>query len=121
MRVRFMILSAIAAASLLGNDSSAQVCSDDYVTIETLTGTILSIDLAPEPFKSADIFIQGPDPCKRLWMQVLKSDARQCQVGDSVEAKGVITSDPENLAWQINPQLNEYMLLGKDFTCTRQN
>lgn len=121
MRVRFLLLSAIACLWGLAPGTHAQVCSDDYITIETLTGTILSIDLAPEPFKSADIFIQGPDPCKRLWMQVLKTDARQCQVGDQVEAKGVITSDPENLAWQINPQLNEYMLLGKDFTCTRPN
>jgi hypothetical protein len=119
MRVRFLILSVLAALWFPGTASRAQVCSDDYVTIETLTGTILSIDLAPEPFRSADIFIEGPDPCKRLWMQVLKTDARQCRVGDRVEAKGVITSDPENLAWQINPERNEYMLLGQDFTCSR--
>jgi hypothetical protein len=120
MRVRVLLLSAIAGIGFFAEDSRAQVCSDDYVTIETLVGTILSIDLAPEPFQSADIFIQGPDPCKRLWMQVLKSDAKECRVGDRVEAKGVITSDPENLAWQINPERNPYMTLGQDFTCTRQ-
>lgn len=115
----FLFLAAFISTAFLAPVSHAQVCSDDYITIETLVGTILSIDMAPEPFKSADIFIQGPDPCKRLWMQVLKTDASQCRVGDRVEAKGVITSDPENLAWQINPVLNPYMLLGKDFTCTR--
>jgi hypothetical protein len=49
----------------------------------------------------------------------LKKDAVQCRVGDRVEAKSVITSDPENLAWQINPERSEYMLLGADSTCTR--
>jgi hypothetical protein len=119
MRLRFLILLALAAANFAASDSHAQSCSDDYVTIENIEGTILSIDLAPEPFQSADIFIMGPDPCKRLWMQVLKTDAVQCRVGDRIEAKGVITSDPENLAWQINPERNPYMTLGQDFTCMR--
>ena len=100
--------------------SHAQVvCSDDYVSIETVIGRIVEIDSAPDPFKSADIFIAGPPPCTRMWMQVLKVDAAQCRVGDRVEAKGIITSDPDNGAWQINPERNEYMLLNADFTCTR--
>jgi hypothetical protein len=111
-----LICAAISGPS---ERARAQVCSDDYVTVETVAGTILSIDPAPDPFKSADIFIAGPGTCKRLWMQVLKTDARQCRIGDRIQAKGVITSDPENLAWQINPELNPYMLLGTDFTCTR--
>ena len=119
MRFRFFALSALAIINFSANDSRAQFCSDDYVTIETIEGTVLSIDPAPEPFKTADISIMGPDPCKRLWMQVLKTDAVQCRVGDRIEAKGVITSDPENLAWQINPERNEYMMLGMDFTCMR--
>ena len=84
-----------------------------------MLGTIVAIDLAPQPFKSADIFIAGPQPCTRMWMQVLKTDAAQCRVGDRVEAKGIITSDPDNNAWQINPELHEYMFYGSDFTCMR--
>jgi hypothetical protein len=112
-------VSAVLLALVSPGTARAQACSDDYISVETIMGTILSIDPAPEPFQSADIFISGPDPCKRLWMQVLKTDAAQCRVGDRIEAKGVITSDPENLAWQINPERNAYMLLGADFTCTR--
>jgi len=115
-----LVFSAGVALSPVPLETSrAQTCSDDYITIETVIGKILSIDLAPEPFQSADIFVSGHDPCKRLWMQVLKKDALQCRVGDRIEAKGVITSDPENLAWQINPERNEYMLLGADFSCAR--
>lgn len=100
--------------------SQAQVaCSDDYVSIETVIGTIIEIALAPDPFSSADIFIAGPMPCTRMWMQVLKIDAAQCRIGDRVEARGIITSDPDNGAWQINPERNDYMLLNADFTCTR--
>lgn len=115
-----LVFSAGVALSPVPLETSrAQLCSNDYITIETVIGKILSIDLAPEPFQSADIFIAGHDPCERLWMQVLKKDALQCRVGDRIVAKGVITSDPENLAWQINPERNEYMLLGADFSCAR--
>src|SRR5262245_1150318 len=58
----------------------AQVCVDDYSTVETYTGTILEIVPAPEPFSSADILIKGPDHCTPLWMQVLKSDVAQCRI-----------------------------------------
>jgi hypothetical protein len=119
MRLVLMLLAAIAILSPPAPSLAQVVCSDDYVSIETVIGTIIEIDLAPDPFKSADIFIAGPEPCTRMWMQVLKVDASQCRVGDRVEAKGIITSDPDNHAWQINPERNEYMLLGTDFTCTR--
>ena len=99
--------------------AEAQFCTDDYITVETIVGTIIEIAPAPDPFQSADIFIEGPARCTRMWMQVLKKDAAQCRIGDHVEAKGVVTSDPENNAWQINPEHNSYMLLGVDFTCTR--
>jgi hypothetical protein len=92
-------------------------CANDYLTIQTITGTIMEIKPAPEPFRSADIDITGPAPCERLWMQVLKRDADLCHVGDAIEARGVVTSDPENNAWQINPLKNEYMTLADDFTC----
>jgi|KBSSwiStaDraftv2_1062776.scaffolds.fasta_scaffold454409_2 hypothetical protein len=95
----------------------AQSCVDDYLTIETVRGAILEIRPAPEPFKTADIYFTGPSPCDRMWMQVLKPDAAQCRVGAVLEAKGVITSDPENNEWQIGSSKNEYMLLGDDFTC----
>ena len=97
--------------------SRAQTCADDYLTIETVRGTILEIRLAPEPFKTADIYFTGPSPCDRMWMQVFKTDAVQCRVGAELEATGVITSDPENNAWQIGSAKNEYMLLGSDFRC----
>jgi hypothetical protein len=118
MRFILLILGSLAVLCPSWR-ASAQGCSDDYVTIDTVLGTIVAIDLAPEPFKSADIFIAGPQPCTRMWMQVLKTDAAQCRVGDRVEAKGIITSDPDNNAWQINPELHEYMFYGSDFTCMR--
>jgi hypothetical protein len=43
----------------------------------------------------------------------------QCRIGDRVEARGIIVSDPENHAWNINPERNMYMLLGQDWSCTR--
>ena len=54
-----------------------------------------------------------------MWMQVLKPDAAQCRIGDRIEARGMIVSDPENGAWNINPVRNMYMLLDQDFICTR--
>jgi hypothetical protein len=119
MRLVLVILASLALLRLPEPAGAQGVCSDDYVSIETLVGTIIEIDPAPDPFKSADIFIAGPAPCTRMWMQVLKIDAAQCRIGDRVAAKGIITSDPDNHVWQINPELNEYMLLGADFTCTR--
>ena len=120
MRLVLFVLAGFALLLSALQSAGAQGCSDDYVTVDKVAGTIVSIDLAPAPFKSADIFIAGPEPCTRMWMQVLKTDAAQCRVGDRVEAKGIITSDPENNAWQINPELHDYMLYGSDFTCTRE-
>ena len=118
--IRLAIAAFVVAAVLLpAQPSRAQFCSDDYVTVDTIIGRILEIVPAPEPFKSADIFLSGPERCTRMWMQVLKQDALRCRVGDRVEAKGIVTSDPENSAWQINPEAGEYMLLGQDFTCSR--
>jgi hypothetical protein len=119
MRLVLVILASLALLRSPEPAAAQGVCSDDYVSIETLVGTIIEIDPAPDPFQSADIFIAGPAPCTRMWMQVLKIDAAQCRIGDRIAARGIITSDPDNHVWQINPELNEYMLLGVDFTCTR--
>ena len=81
----------------------------------------MDVKLAPEPFPSADIYLAGPERCRLMWMQILKVDAVHCRKGDRIEAKGVVTSDPESKAWQINPERNEYMRLNEDFTCARQN
>ncbi len=120
MRVLVFMLSFLAAF-VVGSPTptTAQVCVDDYATVETYAGTILEIVPAPEPFSSADILIKGPDYCSPLWMQVLKSDAAQCRIGDRIEARGIIVSDPENGAWNLNPTEHVYMLLGQDFVCTR--
>jgi hypothetical protein len=93
-------------------------CADDYVTIEHIRGTIIEIKPAPEPFQSADIYLSGPAPCTTMWMQVLKRDTKNCHVGGTVEARGVVTSDAENNAWQIGPVQNDYMTLGDDFSCS---
>ena len=121
MRVLISLPVSIAAAVILMSPAakSAQVCTDDYMTIDTFYGTILEIVPAPDPFSSADILLKGPDNCTPMWMQVLKRDAAQCRVGDRVEARGIIVSDPENNAWNINPERNPYMFIGQDFTCTR--
>ena len=122
MRVLTLVLSSIAAAALVLSSPSAtraQVCTDDYMTVDTFYGTILEIVPAPEPFSSADMLLKGPDNCSPMWMQVLKSEAAQCRIGDRIEARGIIVSDPENNAWNINPERNMYMLLGQDYTCTR--
>jgi len=121
MRALVLVLSAlvIAACALFPSRQNAQVCTDDYATVDTWYGTILDIVPAPEPFCSADMLLKGPENCTPMWMQVLKSDAVQCRLGDNVEARGIIVSDPENGAWNINPERNTYMLLGQDFSCTR--
>jgi len=121
--LRFFRLSAGLAGCLLGawvamHPAHAQSCVDDYLTIEMVRGTILEIRPAPDPFKTADIYFTGPSPCDRMWMQVLKSDAARCRTGAIVEATGVITSDPENNAWQIGSPKNEFMVLGQDFSCS---
>jgi hypothetical protein len=122
MRALTLLLCSIVLAARVSAPSagrSAQVCTDDYMTIDTFYGTILQVVPAPDPFSSADILLKGPDHCTPLWMQVLKSEAAQCRIGDRVEARGIIVSDPENNAWNINPERNTYMLLGQDWTCTR--
>ena len=80
----------ILACSSPGSPSRAQSCADDYLTIESVHGTIVSINPAPEPFQSADIDLSGPAPCTRMWMQVLKKDAARCHVGGSIEVRGVV-------------------------------
>ena len=111
-----LAIAAIAARPLEpARDGS---CADDYVTIEHIRGTIIDIKPAPEPFRSADIYLSGPAPCTTMWMQVLKRDAKNCHLGGAVDARGLVTSDAENNAWQIGPVRNEYMTLGDDFTCS---
>jgi hypothetical protein len=120
MRALILLLSSLVVAACAVVPSAgmnAQVCTDDYMTVDTFSGTILEIVPAPEPFASADVFLKGPENCTPLWMQVLKSEAAQCRVGDRVEARGIIVSDPENNAWNINPERNMYMLLGDDYSC----
>ena len=102
-----------------GPPAHAQACTDDYVTIDTITATILEIVPAPEPFVSADMLLKGPERCTPIWMQVLKSDAEQCRVGDRVEARGIVVSDPDSNSWNITPVAKIYMLLGDDYTCMR--
>ena len=111
-----VILARVFASSAA---TSAQVCTDDYMTVDTFYGTILEVVPAPDPFSSADILLKGPENCTPMWMQVLKSDAAQCRIGDRVEARGIIVSDPENHAWNINSERNMYMLLGQDWFCRR--
>ena len=122
MRALILVLFSLVIAARVFAPSAAtgaQVCTDDYMTVDTFYGTILEVVPAPEPFSSADIRLKGPENCTPLWMQVLKSDAAQCRIGDRVEARGIIVSDPENNAWNINPERNTYMLLGQDWSCTR--
>jgi len=107
----------ILVGSSPSSPSRAQSCADDYVTIETIRGTIVAIKPAPEPFQSADIDLTGPAPCTRMWMQVLKKDAARCHVGGWIEVRGVVTADTENNSWEIGSNKNEYMTFGDDFTC----
>src|SRR5687767_3891591 len=97
MRNMILALACVLVATHLlfpAASAEAQACTDDYVTVDTITATILEIVPAPEPFVSADMLLNGPQACTPIWMQVLKSDAAQCRVGDRVEARGIIVSDP---------------------------
>src|SRR3954470_12877514 len=99
MRIAPFVLAALVlGCSMPMRLAGAQSCQDDYVTIETIRGTIIDIKPAPEPFKTADIYFSGAMPRDRIWMQVFKTDAARCRVGSIIEAKGVITSDTENNA-----------------------
>ena len=121
MRVLTLVLFSLVIAARVfvpSTAAGAQVCTDDYMTVDTFYGTILEVVPAPDPFSSADILLKGAENCTPMWMQVLKSDAAQCRIGDRVEARGIIVSDPENHAWNINPERNMYMLLGQDWSCT---
>ena len=113
-----IVIALTAIAARPPEPALAGSCADDYVTIEHIRGTIIDIKPAPEPFGSADIYLSGPAPCTTMWMQVLKRDAENCRVGGAIDARGVVTSDAENNAWQIGPVQNEYMTLGQDFTCS---
>jgi hypothetical protein len=117
--VGLLSVTGIAACAPDPSAPTAQTCTDDYMTIDTFRGTLRDVAAAPEPFSSADLILDGPKDCTPLLMQVLKSDAAQCRIGDSIEARGIIVSDPENNEWNINPERNTYMMLGQDWTCTR--
>jgi len=117
MRAAFLLLAALILGANPGMPANAASCSDDYVTVETIRGTIIEIRPAPEPFRSADLYLAGPAPCTHIWMQVLKEDAKRCRVGDAVLMKGIVTADVENNSWEVGPAKNEYMTLGEDFTC----
>jgi hypothetical protein len=118
MRIATAVLIAtIALSAQPAQVGHAQSCVNDYITVETFRGTVIDIKPAPEPFKTADIYLSGPSPCERMWMQVLKSDAEKCRIGDSIEVTGVVTADAENNSWEIGPAKNDYMTLGDDFTC----
>ena len=122
MRIRILVLSATAAGMFFLASPApieAQACTEDYVTVETINGTIVEIVSAPEPFVSADIRLDVPAKCTPLWLQVLKSDAVQCRLGDKVEAHGIVVTDPETDSWTISPVAKMYMLLGQDYSCTR--
>jgi len=122
MRIRTVLFCFVAAGvPFFGSPAriEAQTCSEDFVTIETVYGTIAEIVPAPDPFVTADIRLSVAAKCNPLWMQVLKSDAVQCQVGDKVQARGIVITDSETDSWTINPVAKMYMLLGQDFSCTR--
>jgi hypothetical protein len=85
--------------------------------VETIRGVIIDIKPAPDPFKTADIFFSGPVPCTHIWMQVLKTDAAKCRVGDVIEVRGVVARDVDANSWEVGPTKNDYMALGDDFTC----
>ena len=117
--IAFLLLVAVILGSNPSAPASARSCADDYVTAETIRGTIIEIRPEPEPFLSADMYFSGPAPCTRMWMQVLKKDAEKCRVGDAIEVKGIVTSDAENNAWEIGPAKSEDVTLGDDFSCGR--
>jgi hypothetical protein len=116
-RLALIVLAFAAIAARPPEPGRDGSCADDYVTLETIRGTIIEIKPAPEPFQSADIYLSGPPPCTTMWMQVLKRDADRCHIGGQISVRGVVTSDAENNAWQIGPEQNQYMTLGDDFTC----
>jgi len=126
MRTLLLALSFAAGGAFLlvpATRSHAQICADDYSTVDRITGgTILGIVPAPEPFVSTDIYFTGPTNCTPLWMQVLKADAAHCRVGDKIDATGIVTSDGDTNSWNINPSTSDilYMRLGQDYFCTRQ-
>ena len=122
MRIRTLVFLSMAAGMLfLGSRApiEAQTCTEDYVTVETVHGTIVEIVPAPEPFVSADIRLDVPAKCTPLWLQVLKSDAAQCRIGDKVEVHGIVVTDSETDAWTISPVAKMYLVLGQDYSCTR--
>ena len=123
MRAVMLVLSsAVLAAQPLFPPlpAAAQACTDDDMSIDRIAATILEIVPAPEPFVSADIRLKGAVDCPRLWMYVLKSEAAECRIGDRVDARGIVVRDPENDAWNINPEQDQYMRLGRDYSCTRR-
>lgn len=119
LATKAMIIGAILVPIALhpGAPVRADSCANDYVTIEAFHGTIMDIKPAPDPFPTADVYLSGPPPCARMWMQVTKRDAEKCRVGGNIEVHGLVTSDEENNTWQIGSANNEYMTLGDDFTC----
>ncbi len=119
MPVLWLLLAIAAAGGLPPVAPLARsVCSDDYVTIETVRGEILEIKPNPEPFPTADILFSGPPQCRHVWMQVMKSDAQQCRKGQTIVATGVVTADPERAeSWNIESPRNGHMVLGDDFSC----
>lgn len=122
MRIRTLLFSLTAAGILFlapPAPATGQTCTEDYVTVETVHGTIAEIVQAPEPFVSADIRLDVAAKCTPLWLQVLKTDVAQCRIGDRVEARGIVVTDSETDAWTIAPVAKMYMLLGQDYSCTR--
>ena len=122
MKRRLPVFVMLGGALLLGvsnpaTPARAQACPDDYATIETIRGVIMDIKPAPDPFKTADIFFSGPEPCTHIWMQVLKTDAAKCHVGQTIEVRGVFARDVDANSWEVGPTKNDYMALGDDFTC----
>lgn len=113
-----LALAVTVFAAHPANRAQADSCANDFVTVETIRGTIIDIRPAPEPFRTSDIYLSGPVPCAAMWMQVLKPDADKCHIGGVIEVRGVVTSDVENNAWQIGSIENEYMTLARDFTCS---
>lgn len=118
MRIPSVFLFAASAVQgPLAPDPSARICAEDYITVETVRGMIREIRPAPEPFPTADILIEGPPPCARLWMQVLKDDAVRCRAGGGMEVRGIIMIDPQSESFAVGPARDAYLKLGEDFRC----
>ena len=102
-----IIIAAMGTALILvcsspSSPSRAQSCADDYLTIETIRGTIVAINPAPEPFQSADIDLTGPAPCTRMWMQGPEKGCGtvpRWRLDRGVRV--VVTADTENNPWEI--------------------